>query len=151
VADLPLLRLSEGLLEATFAQLRNCGDGRRECVCYWAGPTDDPALVDGLLHPIHVGHRGYYEVDGDWINHTWLKLAKSRETIRAQIHTHAGRAFHSHLDNDFPIVQTDGFLSLVIPAFAEGDVGLDGAYVTRLTSSGGWAEADPFEGLEVGP
>jgi hypothetical protein len=146
----PLLRLSEGLLEETFAQLRKCGAGARECVCYWTGPVDVSGVVDGLLHPSHVAHRGYYEVDGAWINDAWLKLARSRQTIRAQIHTHGGRAFHSDLDDRFPIVQNEGLLSLVIPAFAEDEVGFEGAYLTQLTSAGAWAQSDPRTVLEIG-
>jgi hypothetical protein len=119
-------------------------------VCYWTGPIAVPDVVDGLLHPRHVAHRGYYEVDGAWINDAWLKLAKSGQTIRAQVHTHGGRAFHSDLDDCFPIVHNEGLLSLVIPAFAEGEVGFEGAYLTQLTNAGRWAQTDPRAALEIG-
>jgi hypothetical protein len=144
-----LLRLSEGLLEETFAQLRECGSGTRECVCYWAGPIETPAVVDGLLHPTHAARRGYYEVDGVWLNAAWIELALRRRTIRAQVHTHAGEAFHSWLDDEYPIVRTPGFLSLVIPAFARASTSLEGAYLTQLSDSGSWEQLDPAGALEV--
>lgn len=143
------LRLSEGLLEETFAQLLECGSGERECVCYWSGGIDTPGAVDALLHPKHVGRWGFYEVDGAWINDTWLELARANRTIRAQIHTHAGEAFHSQLDDDFPIAQVPGFLSLVIPRFARGPVSLDGAFLARLTTDGRWEQLDAAVELEL--
>jgi hypothetical protein len=145
------LSLSEGLLEETFTQLRTCGGASRECVCYWSGAIDKPAEVDELLHPRHIAHRGFYEVDGAWINGAWVDLARHSRTIRAQIHTHAGEAFHSHLDDSFPLIRTPGFLSLVVPAFAMGRVGLKNAYLVRLTDLGDWEELDPGRTLEVLP
>lgn len=145
------LTLSEGLLQETFAQLLACGSGAHECVCYWSGPIDTSGLVDGLLHPRHVGHFGFYEVDGDWINETWIELAKTGRTIRVQIHTHAGVAFHSQLDDDYPIAQQPGLLSLVIPHFAQGPASLRGAYLARLTPDGSWKELDPGNELTLVP
>ena len=143
--------LSEGLLEKTFAQLLDCGSGIRECVCYWSGPITVPGIVDGLLHPRHLGRYGFYEVDGDWINEAWLDLAHSGRTIRAQVHTHAGAAFHSQLDDDYPIAQLPGLLSLVIPHFAQRPASLEDSYLAYLTQSGMWEQLDPPTELVIEP
>jgi hypothetical protein len=37
----------------------------------------------------------------------------------AQLHTHPGAAFHSGTDDEFPIVRTPGFLSIVLPEFGK--------------------------------
>jgi hypothetical protein len=66
-----------------------------------------------------------------------------------QVHTHGRRAFHSATDDAFPIVQTPGFLSLVLPWFAMGPVGLDDAFLVTLEHGGRWRELEPARELVV--
>ena len=142
------LKLAGGLFRETFSTLRECGAGQDECVVYWAGPVDRPGRVDRVIHPVHLGRPGYYEIAAEWLNEIWFTLNSERIEIRAQVHTHRGLAFHSQLDDDFPFLQTAGFLSLVLPRFALGPVGLDGAYLVELTATGGWHELDPLSAIE---
>jgi hypothetical protein len=143
------LKVGEGLLRETFTIFRKCGAGRNECVVYWAGPVAQPDLVDRVFHPDHVGHPGYYEIGQDWLNRIWRRLNQDQVEIREQVHTHRGIAFHSGLDDQFPFMQTAGFLSLVIPRFGHGAVGLDGAYLAELHAGGVWQELIPFSELQV--
>jgi hypothetical protein len=143
------LKVGEGLLRETFTIVRDCGKGRNECVVYWAGPVEEPSSVDRVIHPDHVGRPGYYEINQDWLNRIWFKLHAEQVQIRLQVHTHARLAFHSKLDDDFPLMQTEGFLSLVIPNFGDGTVGLKGAYLAELHAGGVWRELDPLATLEV--
>jgi len=137
------LTIGGGLLRETFATVRECGAGRDECVVYWAGPRTDPSLVDRVFHPAHSAAPGYYEIDAGWLNQIWFELHEHRIAIRVQVHTHGGPAFHSTLDDTFPLLQTAGFLSLVLPRFGKGDVGFDGAYLSQLRAGGGWRQLDP--------
>jgi hypothetical protein len=143
------LKVGEGLLRETFTIVRECGNGRNECVVYWAGPQDCPALVDRVVYPDHIGGPGYYEIEQDWLNRIWFRLNAERVEIRVQVHTHARLAFHSKLDDDYPLMQTEGFLSLVIPDFGDGPVGIRGAYLAELHAGGVWRELDPSAQLEV--
>lgn len=143
------LKVGEGLLRETFTIVRHCGKGRNECVVYWAGPVDQPGLVDRVIHPGHVGRPDYYEIEQDWLNRIWFRLNAERVEIRAQVHTHRRLAFHSKLDDHFPFMQTNGFLSLVIPDFGQGPVGLECAYLAELHAGGVWRELDPLVELEV--
>ncbi len=143
------LKVGEGLLQETFTIVRECGMGRNECVVYWAGPVDNPDLVDRVIHPDHVGEPGYYEVEQDWLNQIWFRLNADRVEIRVQVHTHGRVAFHSKLDDEFPLMQTEGFLSLVIPSFGHVSVGLRDAYLAELHAGGMWRELDPLAELEV--
>jgi hypothetical protein len=143
------LSLGEGLLEKTFAELRRCGGGCRECVVYWSGPLAELAQLDRCLHPRHTATARFYEVEQGWLDQTWRTLARERREIRVQVHTHGAVAFHSATDDRFPIVQTPGFLSLVLPGFALGDINFDGAYLARMRSDGGWEELEPAEVFEV--
>jgi hypothetical protein len=142
------LKLGEGLLEETFATVRDCGHARNECVVYWAGPVEARGLIDRVIHPEHVGTPGYYEILPEWLNQIWFQLNADQADIRVQVHTHRGRAFHSSLDDRFPFLQTAGFLSLVLPNFGLGPIGFDKAYMAELTPNGSWREVDPTSALE---
>lgn len=141
------LQLGEGLLARTLAELRACGRGREECVAYWTGPLASHGLVDGFLHPMHRAARGGYEVDRRWLASTWDALGRGRRTIRAQVHTHPGPAFHSRTDDLYPIVSSAGFLSLVIPRFAREPQTLADAHLVRLEADGSWSSLDPRQVL----
>lgn len=42
-----------------------------------------------------------------------------------------------------------GFLSLVVPNFAKGQIGFDDAYLAQLTERGEWKRADVSEVIEL--
>lgn len=141
------LRLGESLLQRTLAELRSCGQGREECVAYWTGPLSDRDRVDDLLHPVHRAARGGYEVDQQWLAETWNALGRDRRTIRVQVHTHPGPAFHSRTDDRYPVVASAGFLSLVIPRFAREPQTLADAHLAHLEADGSWSTLNPREAL----
>ncbi len=143
-----MLTLDEGLLRETLTTLRSCGKDENECVVYWSGPLERRGAVDAVLHPVHLAGPDFYEVDPRWLDSTWVQLARTRRTLRAQVHTHGGLAFHSASDDGFPIVQTEGFASLVLPDHAAHD-DLEGAYLCRLDSTGRWQEMQVADGLTV--
>ena len=145
------MSVGRGLLPETFAHLRRCGAGRSECVIYWTGPLGAPGTVDGVLHPLHYSSPAGYEIDQGWLHHAWLELDARQVEIRVQVHTHPGCAFHSALDDEFPIVQTAGLLSLVIPRLATGPVNLNGSYLTELQTDGSWLERDAGDVFDLEP
>jgi hypothetical protein len=110
--------LGRGIWSRTLAELRSCGQARRECVAYWTGPIAEPSTVDEVEHPQHTATLGSYELDPAWLHEFWVLLHRRQREVRVQVHTHASIAFHSHTDDKWPIVHTPGFLSLVIPNFA---------------------------------
>ncbi len=133
-------RVPEAVLRETFAELRRCGAGRRECQVLWTSAWADPAMVTKVIHPVHHACGDGFELDGGWLTAFWRELVAARAGVRVQVHTHPGRAFHSATDDAWPIVHTPGFLSLVIPRFALGEVGFQGAYLAELGSDGRWRE-----------
>jgi proteasome lid subunit RPN8/RPN11 len=144
-----VLRLRRDVLEETYGHFRTCGRGRRECVAYWLGPRTEPGTVSEVVHPLHTASATAYNVDGAWLNELWLRLAREELDLRAQVHTHPGSAFHSSRDDDMAALQTPGFTSLVIPAFALGEISLEGAHLERRGAHGEWEPADPASGIEV--
>jgi hypothetical protein len=57
--------------------------------------------------------------------------------ILAQLHSHPGRAFHSSIDDEHPISNQRGFLSIVVPDFGAGLPGV-GWSVYEYAGSGRW-------------
>jgi hypothetical protein len=143
-----MLTLDKRLMSETLEILRWCGAHHDECVAYWAGPMARPGVAQDVLHPVHIAGPAFYEVEPQWLNETWVDLARSGRTLRAQVHTHAGAAFHSPSDDGFPIVQQAGFLSLVLPDHASRD-DLTGAYLCHLNESGEWREVPLRQGLVI--
>jgi hypothetical protein len=143
------IKMSEGLLREAFAVLRDHGSGRHECVVYLTGDLETKGIVDGLLHPEHTAFPDFYEVDQAWLHRTWLELAEAHREIRVQVHTHQEEAFHSPTDDQYPVVNVDGFLSLVVPQFATGHIGLDGACLARLNADGTWRNLNPEEEMII--
>jgi hypothetical protein len=144
-----LLRLAAEIIHETFHNFRECGRGKCECVVYWIGPSESN-LVNGVEHPIHQRSPFGYEINDGWLTDFWKHLAASKQSIKAQVHTHPGEAFHSATDDTWPIVSQGGFFSIVIPDFATGDISLNKAWVGRLQADGRWyrlTSADQAIGL----
>jgi hypothetical protein len=132
-----ILRMAPGIVEKTFRTFRDCGRAECECAVYWTGPSNSD-LVDGVEHRMHQRSPFGYEIHDGWLTDFWKRLAVSKQSIKAQVHTHPGKAFHSATDDQWPIVSQPGFFSIVIPDFALGDVSLKSAWVGRLHADGFW-------------
>jgi len=134
-----LLRLASNILDATFETLKACGRGKHECAVYWIGSSAED-VVDGIEHPAHLASPFGYEIDSKWLTQLWKQLAASKRSIKAQVHTHPGKAFHSAMDDDWPIVSQAGFLSIVIPNFAAGKPTVENAWIGCLQPNGTWRQ-----------
>lgn len=71
------------------------------------------------------------------------------EFLFAQLHTHAFEAFHSSIDDNYPISHKPGFISIVIPRFAKNkfynDTTLIDCSVNEYLGGGHWRELRPAE------
>jgi hypothetical protein len=141
--------ISRELFEETFHRLRACGQRRYECQVLWISPWAEPSVITAVAHPEHSAHAFGFELDSSWVTSFWKRLARDETGIRCQVHTHAGRAFHSETDDRWPIVHTAGFLSLVIPKLATGRPSLEESYLAELQEDGRWREVDPWERIRV--
>jgi proteasome lid subunit RPN8/RPN11 len=133
-------QLPQALLHESFGQLRACGAGCRECQILWVSPWADPQRLTAVAHPRHSASAVGFAVEEDWLNRFWLELADKGLGVRCQVHTHPGGAYHSATDDAYPLIRSTGFLSLVIPRFAQGPVGFADAYLTQVQPDGGWQE-----------
>ncbi len=144
-----ILTITPQVLEATFEHLRRCGQSRSECVVAWVGPQERPAHVDEVVHPRHTASAVAYDIDPAWIGEFWVDLAARHRTVRAQVHTHPGSAYHSERDNRLALVHVAGYVSLVIPRFAAGPISLDDSYLAARTANGTWRERDLHDTIQV--
>lgn len=132
-----LIRLAGEIVSCTFRTLRECGRRECECAVFWTGPAGED-VVDGVEHPLHKRSPFGYDVNSGWLTDFWKRLAESRRSVKAQVHSHPAEAFHSATDDRWPIVSQAGFLSVVIPDFAAGEPSLDKAWIGRLQADGTW-------------
>ena len=70
----PRYRVPEAVLRDTFAELRRCGAGQRECQVLWTGPWAQPETVTTLMHPLHRACGDGFELDGAWLTAFWQQL-----------------------------------------------------------------------------
>jgi hypothetical protein len=142
-------RVPKVLLARTFAHFRDCGAGRRECQVLWTSPWSDISTINDVVHGQHRASAGGFELSSAWLNRFWLDLAHENCGVRVQVHTHPSEAFHSPTDDDYPIVHSTGFLSLVIPNFAQGPVGFANAFLAEIQSDGHFKEVPIDLSLEI--
>jgi hypothetical protein len=142
-------KLKFDILSRTFYHFRRCGNGERECQVLWISTWQAPEIITDVVHSSHVAHADGFVVDANWLNQFWSHLANTDAGIRVQVHTHAQRAFHSPSDDSYPVIHSPGFLSLVIPNFAVGPIGFDGAYLAKIEQDGAWREVRCEDHLQI--
>lgn len=144
-----LFRVSRAQLRDTFSELRRCGQGHRECQTLWASPWSQPDRITRVLHPDHAATATSFDLDDEALTALWIKLAQEDLGVRVQVHTHPGQAYHSGVDDRWPLIHTPGFLSLVIPRFAMGAGSLEHAYLAELGSDGRWRGVEVDSRIQV--
>ena len=135
-----MYRLPRRMIDETFATLRSCGAGERECKLYWLSSWSAPEQLTEVSHPGHDSSRYGLTIDDDWITRFWNELTDRGIGVKVQVHTHPGTAFHSATDDAYPLIHEIGFLSLVIPNFACGPIGFGDAYLTEIQADGSWRQ-----------
>jgi hypothetical protein len=144
-----MLKISSALFGKTYELLRKCGQKERECQVLWLSAPTAPDTIGAVCHSKHLSDKNGLEVDSEWLTSLWVELARTGQSVRAQVHTHGGKAFHSRTDDDFPIVGTSGFVSVVIPYFATGNPDVDRLHVTQIRPQGGWVTLEPSTALLI--
>lgn len=130
------------LFEETFDCFQRCGRGLRECQALWLSAWDDETRISRVVHPMHAAGLGHFQLDDGWLTRFWLQLADWKAGVRIQVHTHPGEAFHSPTDDEYPIIHSVGFYSLVIPNYGLGPADLSDAFLVRRAEDGLWHEVE---------
>ena len=113
-----MISIAAELVDRTINEFGRCGAGRRECVVYWLAEQSEPRRVVAVVHPLHTSTPFGYSIHDAWLNEFFLGLADDRRTTVAQIHTHPGALVeHSDTDDEFVLVPSPAFVSIVVPDF----------------------------------
>lgn len=133
-----MIAIASELAEQALREFLTCGGGRRECVVYLVAEQTATAVVTAVVHPEHQATFDGYDVESVWITRFFLLLADKRRTAVGQAHTHPGQwVDHSAIDDEFVLVPSPGFVSVVVPEFGrDGDRSHWGILV--LDASGEW-------------
>ncbi|MGD9929329.1 MAG: Mov34/MPN/PAD-1 family protein [Mangrovibacterium sp.] len=142
-SNIELIIISNELLARAYNFLRYAGSKGVEGICLFAGNMDDNKfIVKETIIPRQTGYimeQGLmYAVDSDELRRLSIWLYENNMQLIAQIHSHPTVAYHSEADDRFPIVDTIGGISIVVPNFASGDIDLEEAAIYRLSSNKSW-------------
>jgi hypothetical protein len=133
----------------TYNFFQDNGNKGYECVVLFAG--EEYGNLFRVTHVIFPEQKLYktlhglgYSVDGVELDRINIWLYENKKTLIAQIHSHPIEAYHSEVDDDFPIVTTVGSLSIVVPDFGNSDVFFNGSAFFYLSKEG-WREMNDIE------
>jgi len=133
--------LPKDLILKAHTHLHNVGKLGYEGVALWAGQQENHVFhVSATIIPAQIPIKNSfgvcYYVKSDELHRINVWLYENHITLIAQIHSHPGEAYHSNTDDLFPIVNSLGCFSLVVPNFAKQPFSLQKCAVFRLFSSG---------------
>jgi hypothetical protein len=137
------IELSEEQLGIAIKFLKKAGQQQYEAVALFAGQKHNSIFkVEEVILPYQTSYKLeeglMYAVDGEELHRINQYLFENNMELIAQIHSHPREAFHSSSDDRFPIVDTFGGISIVVPDFATGPINLKYWAIYRLSINGNW-------------
>lgn len=130
-------------IENMYRYFRFAGANGYECVGLFAGKQRSTVFeITESIVPKQKSFKGevglMYSVDGEELHKINVELFNKNLILFAQIHTHPRKAYHSEMDDAYPIVATVGSLSIVVPNFAKENFSLEKWAVYRLSIEKTW-------------
>lgn len=137
------INLKFNLLEEAFNFLRMVGESHVEAVAMFAGCKNENSFnVKKLIIPSQTSYileNGLmYAVDNKELHSINVWLYENKMELIAQIHSHPQLAYHSAADDRYPIIDTVGGISIVVPYFGVCPVTLNSCAIYRLTDDAKW-------------
>lgn len=141
------------ICELTDSELRAAGRTSNEYFVLWSGTAQGERFHIKTFHAprqtaFQLETGLCVQVDADELDRLNRWLYEASERLAVQIHTHPTTAFHSDIDDTFPIVTTLGGLSLVVPDFCCHGVRGPGTALYRLASDG-WQELSQIDARHI--
>lgn len=111
--------LPETVVKNTIKVFRDYGNQYLEACALWVGVDSKKVfyIKEVWFPPQENSIIEYYVSDID-VHQINVKLNKNNYSAIAQLHTHPDGAFHSCVDDEYPILALPGSLSIVIPDYA---------------------------------
>lgn len=148
--------IAPSLLDETIDVLADAGRHGHEAFVLWGGVLPDPSTVTftSVIVPEQTPHRTpdglLVTVDGPALFAAGREAYARGEMLAGQVHSHPTDAYHSDVDDHYPLVTQLGSLSVVLPDFAVGgrrDIARWAWY--RLVGEGRWQELTRQDKVEV--
>jgi hypothetical protein len=145
LSPLNKFRFRRMVIEKAYTFLQQAGKERFEAVALFAGTLDGPnAYITEAILPLQKSYKLssglMYSVEGDELHRINVWLYENKLKLIAQMHSHPQEAYHSETDDAYPIMSTEGGLSIVVPNFARSKIDhLSWAYY-RLKPQMNWVE-----------
>lgn len=142
--------LDRSVLAETERFLRERGERGVEAMVLWLGTvaSETSAEVLGVQIPEQVAYRSALglavEIRREGLSRLIATLPPGIFVL-ARVHSHAGAAFHSEIDNQNMVISHQGAISIVVPDFARAPLDLRRCSVNELRHEHGWRELSPEE------
>lgn len=143
--------LPQNQIENVYQHLRHVGVKGFEGVALFAGIYNSETEFEIKIaiipeqEAINIEGGLLYAVGEDELFRINKWLYENKMTLAAQIHSHPGEAYHSEMDDLFPIITKEGGFSIVVPHFAFKPFKLKDWAVYRLFPNQNWMELNPNE------
>jgi hypothetical protein len=150
LTDIEKIIIPQSCIEFTYDAFRKQGEKGFECIGLFVGVINKNAFeIKTAMIPSQTAYKTEYGlnyiVEGDELYRINKWLYENGYTIIAQIHSHPTAAYHSQVDDDFPIMATEGGFSIVIPNFGFDEFSINDWSVNRLMSPKSWVELSSEE------
>jgi len=144
------VRVDGRVFQDTLQELKKVGDGNKEGIAYWSGTLNETkATIKNVMfadeYPEFHNEELFASVSLDMSFKIGEKIHERNEILFAQVHTHPGEAFHSFVDNTYPISHRVGFFSIVIPYFGKNVNSLSQCKIFEYEGKAKWHELNKDE------
>ena len=143
--EIDQISMPKEYLNEAIGFLRYAGSKHVEGVALFAGKASETSFE--ILETICPNQKSYqleyglmYAVESEELHRINVWLYENDMQLIAQIHSHPTVAYHSETDDRYPIVDTVGGVSIVVPNFGMGAVDLHDWAIYRLSETPTWDE-----------
>ena len=137
LAKVKRFRIQASAIRETVEAIRSAGRNGYELFVLWSGKREDDIFIVSEVHiPDQVSYKTEtglcVRVDGPELHRINLWLYQAQQIIGVQIHSHSTDAYHSDIDDTYPIATLEGSLSIVMPWFGRDGWGARDIAAYRL-------------------
>ena len=145
-------RVSASAIRETEEALRSAGRKGYELFVIWSGKR---AADTFTVVQVHIPEQRSYKldaglcvrIDGSALHRLNVWLYEAEQVIGAQVHSHPTDAYHSEIDDNYPIATLEGSLSIVLPFFGRDGWRSRDIAAYRLGPNGWLAQTGPLNDL----
>lgn len=147
LSEVRTIALPAPLLADTESALREAGRREHELFVLWSGHLAGGIFSVRTAHvPDQISYRTIdgcgVRVEAEALHKLNVWLYENAELLGVQIHSHPTEAYHSSTDDAYPIVTTEGGLSIVVASFCRDGLLAPTTASYRLVA-GRWRETQP--------